>query len=158
MDEEKKSGQTYEEWNKDELPEQNLLDNLINLFSGVSSSRWQGAHNDIDKLIANAPASSKIARISSEDFEGDGWKKDLYRVLDDKDSTIKLLLGQTVKGGNLAYSPEERTYMDILDQLKASPDGPGYNKADASWFLAQARANPYTPDQNPYMEYRPEDE
>ena len=152
------AGQTYEEWNKDEFPEQSLWDDLANLLGGASSSRWEGAHNDIDKLIANAPANSKIARISSEGFDGGGWKKDLYRVLDDKDSTIKLLLGQTPEGGNLRYSPEERTYMDILDQLKASPDEPGYNKADASWFLGEARANPYTPDPNPYMEYRPEDE
>ena len=31
----------------------NFLEKIVDMFSGISSSEYEGAHNDIDKLIAN---------------------------------------------------------------------------------------------------------
>ena len=33
------------------------------MFSGISSSEYEGAHNDIDKLIANADKDAKLAEL-----------------------------------------------------------------------------------------------
>ena len=136
-------GYSWDDFSNQEFPEQNILQDILNRFSGASTDSWALAHEEIDKLIANADAKSPISRLSRE---SDGrYLLDLYRVLN-PDSTIKLLTGQTQRwGGNPEYSASERTRLDVIRQLIENPESLGLDKEDASWRLAKARNNPFIP-------------
>tara|TARA_R100000742_G_C4257566_1_gene75427 strand:+ start:256 stop:702 length:447 start_codon:yes stop_codon:yes gene_type:complete len=139
----KQAGYSFQDWKSQEFPQQNFLNDIINQMSGASTSSWSLAHEEIDKLIANADSDAAISKISRE--ADSRYLLDLYRVLN-PDSTIKLLTGQTQRwGGNPSYSPSERTRLDVINQLTNNPENPGLNKQDASWRLARARNNPFIP-------------
>jgi hypothetical protein len=142
-DKNKQKGFTFDDWQAQEFPEQNFLNDIINRMSGASTGSWALAHEEIDNLIANADAKASISKISRE---ADGrYLLDLYRVLN-PDSTIKLVTGQTERwGGNPAYTPSERTRLDVIKQLIDNPEDVGLSKSDASWRLAAARNNPFIP-------------
>ena len=137
------AGYSFQDWKSQEFPQQNFLQDIINKLSGASTGSWALAHEEIDKLIANADSDAAISKISRE--ADSRYLLDLYRVLN-PDSTIKLLTGQTQRwGGNPEYTPSERTRLDVINQLINNPQDVGLSKKDASWRLARARNNPFIP-------------
>ena len=47
----------------DFVDERSYLESFIDLLSGSSASKYQGAHETIDKLIANADADTELAKL-----------------------------------------------------------------------------------------------
>jgi hypothetical protein len=96
-----------------------ILDYVV---SGVSPSEFRGAHEDIDKLIAQANPKHELAKLFDlsigRDIVG------AYRHLDPADSSVNLVLGQTDR----YYRPEgaqgqkqpidEILYSDALRKAK----------------------------------------
>ena len=61
------------------------------LMSGVSSSEYKGAHQDIDKLIARADEDALLSKLFNVD---DGrFTGAVYRYVDPSDSSVSILQG-----------------------------------------------------------------
>ena len=61
------------------------------LASGTSPSEFQGAHQDIDKLIASADAESELASLFK--FSSGRDVVNVFRHLNPADSTVNLRMG-----------------------------------------------------------------
>ena len=76
---------------KEFVDERNMLESFIDMISGGSASKYQGAHQTIDKLIANAPAEAELAKLF--ELHGGGYKMGYYRHLNPADSTVSIVSG-----------------------------------------------------------------
>tara|TARA_R110002020_G_scaffold129564_2_gene290029 strand:+ start:203 stop:646 length:444 start_codon:yes stop_codon:yes gene_type:complete len=145
-DNNKQGGYNYEDFKSQEFKEPTFLEKILNytIGSGVSTSEMRGAHGDIDKLIENADANAKIARIAST--SRGRYVNDVYRILN-PDSTIKILDAEADR-----YYDDDRygsipnaTYSGIEDQLRNNPESTGIDKNTLAFLLAESRNNPYKP-------------
>tara|TARA_R100000808_G_scaffold284_2_gene1696 strand:+ start:1698 stop:2066 length:369 start_codon:yes stop_codon:yes gene_type:complete len=103
------------------------------LSSGVSPSEYQGAHQDIDKLIANADKESVLSKLF--DMSVGRENVGVYRHLDPSDSTVNIIMGladQYYRNENIPI--EELLYKDAMSNL----DEP-MSQVDAARLLAQKR-------------------
>ena len=106
---------------------------LTDMLGGVSSSEYEGAHNDINKLIARADEDallSKLFNVNEGRFTGS-----VYRHLNPSDSTVTLLQGMVDRYyGNYGISKEDRIRKDALVNVE-KPISQDY----ASSLLARLR-------------------
>ena len=103
------------------------------LSSGVSPSEYQGAHQDIDKLIANADKESVLSKLF--DMSVGRENVGVYRHLDPSDSTVNIIMGladQYYRNENIPI--EELLYKDAM----ANVDNP-ISQVEAARMLAQKR-------------------
>ena len=85
----KYGGYKWEDFKSQPYRDRSFLEKLFNFAAyGVSPSELEGAHADIDKLIANADANAKIAEIATMS-KGTDLER-LFRVMN-PDSTIKVI-------------------------------------------------------------------
>jgi len=90
---------------------------ITDLLSGVSSSEYEGAHSDIDKLIANADKDALLAKLFNVDDGRDTGS--VYRHLNPKDSTVTLLQGMIDRHyGNPEMSDESRIRRNALKNIE----------------------------------------
>jgi len=141
----KQGGYNYEDFKSQPLRERGFLESLVNYLGyGVSQSEIGGAHEDIDRLIENADPDVRIARLArisqGRDIE------DLFRVLN-PDSTIKVVssIADRYYDDDRYGSINEATYAKTAQSLLDNPEFKGMDKNLASFLLAAARNNPYTP-------------
>ena len=141
----KQAGYNYEEFKSQPFEEQGFLNNLINyMMDSVSPSEHRGAHGEINKLIENADPQAKIARLARM---SEGRRvRDLFRVLN-PDSTMKVISSTADKyyDDDRYGSINEATYTKAAQSLQQNPESKGMDKNLASYLLAVARNNPYTP-------------
>ena len=114
--------------------DRSMITRLVDMFSGISSSEYQGAHNDIDKLIANADADAELAELFKL-FEGRTTIKG-YRHLS-PDSTVNLITSSTDKyHRNPKYSIDDLLRISALNKAKQGEFTP---KQDVARYLATLR-------------------
>ena len=114
--------------------DRNMITRLVDMFSGISSSEYQGAHNDIDKLIANADADAELAELFKL-VEGRTVIKG-YRHLG-KDSAVNLITSSTDKyHRNPKHSIDDLLRISALNQAKQEKFTP---KQDVARYLATLR-------------------
>ena len=139
-------GYNWEDWNSQEFEEPGMMGALLNYIigRGVSTSEMRGAHGEIDKLIANADPSDKIARLAR--ISQGRHVEDLFRVLN-PDSTIKVTSSRADKfyDDDRYGSINNATYNKVAGSLKQNPESMGMDKNLAAYLLAEARNNPYNP-------------
>jgi len=138
-------GYDYEDFSSQPFEEQGLLNDFFNyMLDSVSPSEHRGAHNEINKLIENADPQAKIARLARM-VEGRRIR-DLFRVLN-PDSTIKVISSTADRfyDDDRYGSMNEATYTKAAQSLQQNPESKGMDKNLASYLLAVARNNPYTP-------------
>ena len=80
----------------DFVDKRSYLESFIDLLSGSSASKYQGAHETIDKIIANADAKTELAKMF--ELEKGGYKIGYYRQ-------------------HPQYSEEEIMRMNAMDSL-----------------------------------------
>tara|TARA_R100000808_G_C2075823_1_gene101551 strand:- start:219 stop:659 length:441 start_codon:yes stop_codon:yes gene_type:complete len=142
---EMQGGYEWGEFSSQPFEEQGFLNNLVNyLIDSVSPSEHRGAHGEINKLIENADPNAKIARLAR--MSSGRNITDLFRVLN-PDSTIKVVSSTADRyyDDDRYGSINEATYTKAAQNLKQNPESQGMDKNLASYLLAVARNNPYTP-------------
>ena len=107
-----------------------LLDYLI---SGSSPSEYQGAHTEINKMIANADAESELAKLYQMRVGRENIG--VYRHLDKADSTVSLLMGLADQYRRNENIPIEQ----LLRQSAMSNLDDPISQVDAARMLAQKR-------------------
>ena len=106
---------------------------LTDMLGGVSKSEYQGAHNDIDKLIKRADKDAMLSKLFT--VEEGRHTGGVYRYLNPKDSTVTLLQGMVDRYyGNYGISTEDRIRRDALRHVE-SPTSQSY----AASLLARLR-------------------
>ena len=103
------------------------------LTSGTSPSEYKGAHDDINKLIANADAESTLAKLYQMNVGRENIG--VYRHLNPKDSTVNIIMGladQYYRNENIPI--EELLYKDAMSNV----DDP-ISQVEAARMLAQKR-------------------
>ena len=105
------------------------------MTSGVSPSEFQGAHQDIDKLIANADAETELASLFK--FSS-GWDVvNIFRHLNPAASTVTLKTGLS----DIYYrNPEES--LDALTKADAATSR-STSQTEAARMLAALRNKAY---------------
>ena len=138
-------GYDYEDFSSQPFEEQGLLNDFFNyMLDSVSPSEHRGAHGEINKLIENADPQAKIARLARM---AEGRRiTDLFRVLN-PDSTMKVISSTADRyyDDDRYGSINEATYTKAAQSLQQNPESKGMDKNLASYLLAVARNNPYTP-------------
>ena len=82
------------------------------LTAGTSPSEFRGAHEDIDKIIANADAKTEYAKLFDIDYGTN--KMAYYRHLNPSDSTVTILTGLINALAPSMMSDNERLLMDAI--------------------------------------------
>jgi len=82
------------------------------LKDGSSPSEFRGAHEDIDKIIANADAKTEYAKLFDIDYGTN--KMAYYRHLNPSDSTVTILTGLINALAPSMMSDNERLLMDAI--------------------------------------------
>ena len=82
------------------------------LTAGTSPSEFRGAHEDIDKIIANADPKSEYAKLFDIDYGTD--KMAYFRHLNPSDSTVTILTGLINALAPSMKSDNERLLMDAI--------------------------------------------
>jgi len=106
-----------------------ILDYLVD---GTSPSEFRGAHETINKLIANADANTEYAKLFDIDYGTD--KMAYYRHLNPSDSTVTILTGLINALAPSMNSDNER----LLMNAKMTKDNPS-NIVNAARGLAELR-------------------
>lgn len=100
----------------DFVDERSMLESMIDYMSGISASKYQGAHESIDKIIANADANTELAKMF--ELEKGGYKMGYYRYLNPADSTVSIVSGLVdMIRQHPQYSEEEIMRMNAMDSL-----------------------------------------
>tara|TARA_R100000781_G_C3978299_1_gene92626 strand:+ start:108 stop:458 length:351 start_codon:yes stop_codon:yes gene_type:complete len=68
---------------------------IMDMLAGVSESEYEGAHSDIDKIIARADKDAELAKLFDV-VEGRNVGA-VYRHLDPSDSSVSLIQGMVDK-------------------------------------------------------------
>jgi hypothetical protein len=100
----------------DFVDERSYLESFIDLLSGSSASKYQGAHETINKIMANADAKTELAKMF--ELEKGGYKIGYYRHLNPADSTVSIVSGLVdMIRQHPQYSEEEIMRMNAMDSL-----------------------------------------
>jgi len=107
------------------------------LLRDISPSKYESAHNDIDKLIANADEKAELAKL----FEFTKGSNVIagYRHLDPADSTVNLVYGlidRYTRDPEFMLSEDNLLYKDASRRAER---GDFLTKEEAAKYLVQAR-------------------
>lgn len=102
------------------------------LARGISRSEFKGAHDSINKIIANADAESEYAKLFEIDYGTN--KMGYYRHLNPSDSTVTILSGIINSLAPTMQSDNERLLADAI-RTKDRPS----SVVDAASGLAELR-------------------
>ena len=111
------------------------------LLDNISSSEFEGAHNDIDKLIANADKEHELAQLFK--LRKGNLNIGVYRHLDQGDSTVNMLMGlidqygRPEGVGGSRMSVDDALYRDV-DRNVDNPNRK-LSQTEAARYLAMLR-------------------